>query len=333
MKNWIGICCVFTIVTSSTAAHAQVPLSGYFIARSECPAYQSFGRQTNPGNVTTRVDHAYDLIGKNNHIASYYLIKIDGEPNTRWVAASCGEHVVPADADKAPGPVTDRSERTQDARYILAVSWQPGFCETRPSKAECLSQTKVRFDASHFTLHGLWPQPRSKVYCDVAPAEVALDENNQWTKLPEPVLEEATRKELNEVMPGTQSLLHRHEWTKHGTCYQGETPDKYYQDSLNLMRELNHSGSAFRALFTDNIGKAVTSSEIRDAFDESFGKGAANKIKIACARDGSRTLITEITIGLQGDLDEISMRDAIIAAPNANNIGCTRGIVDPVGLQ
>ena len=44
------------------------------------------------------------------------------------------------------------------AQYVLAVNWQLAFCETRSRLPECRSQTEDRFDASHFTLHGLWPQ-------------------------------------------------------------------------------------------------------------------------------------------------------------------------------
>src|SRR3546814_10932851 len=53
--------------------------------------------------------------------------------------------------------------------FVLAVSWQPAFCETRPAKPECVTQDEDRFDASHFALHGLWPQPRGNVYCGVEP--------------------------------------------------------------------------------------------------------------------------------------------------------------------
>ena len=43
-----------------------------------------------------------------------------------------------------------------DGDMVLAVSWQPGFCETRPRLPECRSQKKSRYDATHFALHGLW---------------------------------------------------------------------------------------------------------------------------------------------------------------------------------
>ena len=60
--------------------------------------------------------------------------------------------------------------------HVLAASWQPAFCETRPAKPECLSQTEDRVDATGFSLHGLWPQPVDNVYCGVPPELRAVDE-------------------------------------------------------------------------------------------------------------------------------------------------------------
>jgi len=315
---------------------AQVKLSGYFIARSECPAFQSIRKQTNPGDITTTVDQAYDLYGKNKASASHYQIQMQADPPRRWVAVGCGEHVVPVDVVTTTPPTqppTPPSPPSGDARYVLAVSWQPAFCETRPTKPECQSQNEDRFDASHFTLHGLWPQPRSNIFCNVTPQEVADDKNHRWASLPELSLADATRQKLNTVMPGTQSFLQRHEWTKHGTCYHGESPDKYFQDALAYMRDLNAADSEIRQLFADHVGRKITAAQVREAFEDRFGDGSSDKIKIACKRDGNRLLITELTIGLQGELDEIPMSEALFAAPRANNIGCSGGIVDPVGLQ
>ena len=187
MKKYACLIAAFAVLVVSRNAPAQVPLTGYFIARSECPAYQSFRRQTNPGNVTTRVDQAYDILAKNKPAGSHYLIKMDAQPTRRWVATSCGEHVVPVDSFiPGPSPVTPTPPVTPGtpvtsggSRYILAISWQPGFCELHSAKPECASQTEDRFDASHFTLHGLWPQPRTVMYCYVSPAAVADDKNKK----------------------------------------------------------------------------------------------------------------------------------------------------------
>jgi len=329
MKIILHIGFILAMLSAVTSVSAEVKLSGYFIARSECPAYQSFRRKTNPGNVSTNIDQAYDLFAKNKQAATHYRIKMDASPKLRWVAVTCGEHVVPVDVIAAP-PIEQPASSALE-NYILAVSWQPGFCETRPSKPECRSQTKDRFDASNFTLHGLWPQPRNNIYCNVAPEVVATDKDKKWGDLAPLVLENETRAELNKVMPGSQSNLHRHEWIKHGSCYNGEPAEVYYKDSIKLMYALNNS--AVRDLFVNNIGKEITSTQIREAFDIHFGDGASDKIKIACKKDGRRRLITEITIALKGDLDELTMADAMLAATNANNVGCNKGIVDPVGLQ
>jgi ribonuclease T2 len=319
------------VFSLSISAQAQIALTGYFIARAECPAFQSIRKQTNPGNVTTQSDHAYNLIGKNNHAASHYLIEMDAEPNRRWVAVSCGEHVVPVDESIVADPDPDVPDPVDPAeRYVLAVSWQPGFCETHRSKPECVSQTAERFDATHFALHGLWPQPINNIYCNVADNIVATDKNSRWQDLPELVLETQTRAELDRVMPGTQSFLQRHEWIKHGTCYNGEPTEKYFADSIALMDQLN--ATAIRDLFADNIGQEITATAIRDAFDDVFGAGAGARVKVSCQDDVNRRLITEITIGLAGDLDELSMAEALFAAPQTS-AGCPRGIVDPAGFQ
>ena len=107
------------------------------------------------------------------------------------------------------------------AQYVLAVNWQLAFCETRSRLPECRSQTEDRFDASHFTLHGLWPQPRSKAYCGVAKTDIAKDKKRRWRDLPWDRLDQTTWKRLQRLMPGTRSGLHKHEWIKHGTCYDG----------------------------------------------------------------------------------------------------------------
>jgi ribonuclease T2 len=216
------------------------------------------------------------------------------------------------------------------AFYILAISWQPAFCEGLPHKPECRSQTEDRFDASHFTLHGLWPQPRDNAYCGVEEGDRRASENGRWDLLPETRLTEATRSELAEVMPGTQSFLDRHEWIKHGTCYPDGRAEAYYRDSLKLMAEIN--GSAVRDYFATMTGKTVRLSDVRRRFDEAFGPGAGERIRIACRDDGRRRLVTEITIGLRGDPSRQGLAE-LMGASRPTNGGCGRFEIDRVGLQ
>lgn len=218
-------------------------------------------------------------------------------------------------------------DRTQ---FVLAISWQPAFCETRPNRPECESQTQTRFDAGNFALHGLWPQPRSRDYCGVDARTVLADENGDWADLPEPRLSAQLRRQLDRIMPGTQSALDRHEWIKHGTCYDGDA-EAYFQDSVDMLEAIN--ASKVRDLFGASIGKELTQELVRAAFDEAFGTGAGDRVRLACVEDGGRRLIGELTIGLTGEIDgPQSFADRIMDARPTDG-GCDGGIVDPVGLQ
>lgn len=217
-----------------------------------------------------------------------------------------------------------------DGDMVLAISWQAGFCETRPRLPECRSQTTSRFDATHFSLHGLWPQPRNQAYCDVSEKTQELDKKRRWSRLAGLGLSTDLQERLLKVMPGARSFLHRHEWVKHGTCYSSDA-EVYYQDSLWLMDKIN--ASPLRTLFAGSIGKQLSGRTIRRAVEKSFGKGSGEKVRIACKRDGRRTIITELTIGLSGRITQSSTISELMLAAPKTRPGCPSGIVDAVGLQ
>ena len=138
-------------------------------------------------------------------------------------AAEQPAKAAPAQTKQPPGP----------GSYVLAISWQPAFCEGNPRKPECRSQTGARFDATHFTLHGLWPQPGTNIYCGVSGAKGRPQPGGRWSDLPRlrpqpphpaPAVEQA--------MPGSQSFLDRYEWVKHGTCYPPPRRRAYYRSRL-----------------------------------------------------------------------------------------------------
>lgn len=225
---------------------------------------------------------------------------------------------------------TAEDDLSAEQQYILAVNWQPSFCELHTYKPECVTQTAQRADARQFSLHGLWPQPIGKVYCSVADTTMAIDSRNHWDKLPPLTLTDDTREQLYTVMPGSHSNLHRHEWFKHGTCY-GDFAEKYFQHSLKMMDALNNS--EVRDLFANNIGRSLTFKTVQEAFDREFGFTAGQKIIMTCAQDDDRTLIVELKIQLAGDLEKLSLPHAIQLAPKISTVDCKYGIVDPVGLQ
>ena len=109
------------------------------------------------------------------------------------------------------------------------------------------------------------------------------------------------------------------------------TPKPISEKSLSLLDEVN--GSAVQALFAGNIGKEVTVGEVRTTFDTAFGSGAGDRVRLSCKRDGSRRLITEITIGLVTQPGDNHKLADLMKASAATDPGCPSGIIDPVGFQ
>jgi ribonuclease T2 len=133
------------------------------------------------------------------------------------------------------------------------------------------------------------------------------------------------------VMPGTQSLLERHEWIKHGSCYPGADAETYFQDAVRLMSTVNTS--SVQGFVAANVGKTIQSADLRAKFDEAFGKGAGDRVRVACKPDGNRQLITEITLGLKGNISAGTSVADLIAASSPTDAGCPAGVIDAVGLQ
>ncbi len=221
-------------------------------------------------------------------------------------------------------------EIKHDGAMVLALSWQPGFCETRPRLRECKSQKEGRYDVANFSLHGLWPQPRRNSYCGVSEGEISKSKNRRWKRLADLELPGPLKQKLSRIMPGSASFLQRHQWIKHGTCYS-KSAEVYFRDSLALMDVVN--ASPVQRLFKNSIGRRLSGGEIRKTFDEAFGEGVGERVRVACKRDGERIIIVEITLGLKGLItDNLDVGKLALASPKTNP-GCPAGIVDPVGLQ
>ena len=159
------------VALSACSAWADVAASGSFVATKDCPAFQSFRKGTNPGGVKIETGRSYPLLEKNASNATHYRIRIDGaSPPERWVSVDCGSYSDEGanDGGLQNSPAGDRLAAGHRAEAILSLSWEPAFCEGHANKRECASATPSGFDATHFTLHGLWPQPRTKQYCNVS---------------------------------------------------------------------------------------------------------------------------------------------------------------------
>ncbi len=302
---------------AGTGAAAFEPLDGTFVAEGACAATirirDTAGTAVLPGDE-------FGLLGANRSDATHYQIRMPGVGD-RWVPVACGRVVAGEGGSGGSDPVGSRE-------YVLAVSWQPAFCESHGDKPECATQTADRFDATHFTLHGLWPQPRSAVYCGVDRATEALDRPDTWRRLPPVELSAELRAALDEVMPGTQSALERHEWIKHGTCY-GSPQEAYFEQAVRLLRQLNDS--SVRAVLAGRIGGEVSAAQLAELFDLSFGEGAGERVAMDCDRDGGRELVVELRLNLAGEITaESRLADLLASAPTARP-ECSIGLIDPVG--
>lgn len=345
---------------SAVPAQATIKLDNSLFATDNCEALQSIKKRSNNGNIRLTPGESYRVIGQNRSSeATHYLLTLeDASPSLRWVSIGCGrldespvaepqpspnetlepESPEPSEPENNPFPPVpsldlpelDTSDRGD---FLLALSWQPAFCETKPTKTECRNQSADSFEAANLTLHGLWPQPRGNDYCGVSAEVELLDKAKRWDELPPIELSQQTRAALAEQMPGYASGLHLHEWYKHGTCYSN-SPEEYYRESLALMDQVNDS--LVQVLFEENLGQRLSGQEIRQAFDQAFGAGAGDKVEVACARDinqGQRVMVQELRILLKGKVEPgTEMADLLAEAPRAN-AGCRDGLVDFAGVD
>ena len=335
---------LFAAVSFATTASAQVKMDGTFTAAKACEAVVSIKKGTNPDHAAIDVGKAYHLLGKNKNDATHYWIEVpNANPKQRWVAIECGStDGTAAQAPVAPTPTQNNvavntpqgtvKHKPQSRGfggdvpyYAFALSWEPTFCEAMRDKTECRAETPSSWEASHFTLHGLWPQPRRNQFCGVDPKLSALDDQHQWDALPEPELSPQTRAALNIAMPGTMSNLQRHEWIKHGTCYPAGTAEQYFEDEMRLAAEVN--ASAVQALFASNIGKKLTAAQIAAKFEESFGKGASGHVQLECDKQGR---IAGFTLNLRGDIPAGADLKTLLAAGDQAQNKCDGGLVDAV---
>lgn len=304
----------------SVQTQAAEKMNACFEATKSCEALRSIRCHTNPGNIHLEVGTQYPLVARNKaNAATHYQLILSGiASERRWVEVACGRVLESCDSSNGASVSVPASDE-----YLLAISWQPSFCETHENKPECRTLTSERYDAHHLALHGLWPQPRSNAYCGVSETDKSIDRRSRWDLLQPLSLDNETRERLAIVMPGYASNLQRHEWIKHGTCY-GKNENGYYADSIQLLDEINNS--AIAALFDTNIGKRINLTEVRQHFDQVFGSGSGNKVNMRCDRKGR---IGELHINLKGDVhNDLSLQQLLKNAADTES-QCKSGIVDP----
>ncbi|KQV98391.1 hypothetical protein [Rhizobacter sp. Root1221] len=248
----------------ATVAGASEPASGSFVAAQSCEAYQSMRKQTNPGGVRVQPGVAYPVREANGPGREWLRVEVPGasEP-LRWVRADCGK-ASGTSASTSTAPPARQSTRTpagaqcsiagQQDSYVLAMSWQPGFCEHvkyEGRKPECDRMAEGRLVVSHLTLHGLWPNRQACGTRYGSCGGAALD------------LRPDTVDYIQPWMPNFffEQAFGRYEWNKHGTCASMDD-DTYFRRAVDAVKTIDRSAAG--QYIAANVGKAIS----RKAFDE-----------------------------------------------------------------
>ncbi|QBS12232.1 ribonuclease T [Legionella geestiana] len=165
--------------------------------------------------------------------------------------------------------------------YVLALSWQPGFCETYghgAGKKECLELSARGHAANHLVLHGLWPNQEA---CGIDYTFCGADMQTHhcdYARLP---LNDATAQLLSVNMPSFSAgtCLERHEWYKHGSCQDSNVND-YFTRAAHFAEAVD--ATPIGVFLRQNRGRTVKAADFADAVDASFGKAYRSRVFIGC---------------------------------------------------
>lgn len=266
-----------TLLFAAFSLHAQaIEVSNVaFYATKTCPTYWSPQQQNNPQAVYIHPDTMYSVEEINKPYPDWLRIKLKHDNSLRWVTSDCGR------IQKTNRAMSLCDNAGMADSYVLALSSQPGFCETygyEAGKPECRKLAKNSYQANHLTLHGLWPNMAAcgqhYGFCGIKPKA------NHCSYAPLP-LSPHVRVELERLMPSFfyGSCLERHEWNKHGSC-QILSADDYFSLAMRLATETDRS--PFGAYLTQKQGKTVKLSELRAVINQTFGSANGGKIDLSC---------------------------------------------------
>ncbi|MDF9391952.1 MULTISPECIES: ribonuclease T2 family protein [Methylococcus] len=309
------------------AVAMAVPVEGTFSAGRDCPAYVSKNKLTNPDGARVTAGKAYPVIEADRRWdARWYRLRLpSANPPERWVGRDCGRLQPGAAAE----PAAERCDVAGQAdAYVLALSWEPAFCELKPDKPECRLADPVAYSARHFSLHGLWPN-KSGCGTDYGFCGEVKQPRRDFCDYPPITLDPVRKASLAEVMPGTASCLERHEWHKHGTCQTAMSSDAYFALAADLTRQFNGSGIA--DFVADRIGRTVRTEEFLARLDAALGRGARDRIGLNCEHG----MLVEIRVNLPSELKPgASLGSLLPLAGKSSGSNCgSRFRLDSMGRQ
>jgi ribonuclease T2 len=331
----IGFAALAIVLFTGIEAWASAAASGTFTAEQTCEAFVSKNKRTNPDNTTITLGERYPVFEVNRpDRPSWYRVRIEGaQPPERWVDKRCGIAVVQiGDGERAATTTRSTMCNTAGLRdsFKLALSWQPAFCEGRPSKPECRIDRPSTYQARNFTLHGLWPN-KKECGTDYNFCGEIRSKPGEFCDYPALELFTAVRDDLERVMPSAAagSCLQRHEWFKHGTCQTEWSVDEYYIRAIDMTRQFNESGVAY--FMARNIGQVVSEEAFFQRVDCALGMGSHQRLQLKCKNGNLVDVYINLPadIGAEEDLGEIIAR----AEPSFRSDCGGQFRVDPIGLR
>lgn len=259
---------------------ASESASGTFTASKSCDAFTSFAKRANPGAVQVSAGTGYVVREVNKVDYDWLRVEVPGaQPSLRWVQRACGTPALEERQASAPRGSADAaggvcSVANKQDSYVLAITWQPGFCEHvnyKGDKPECTAMNKGALPAKTLSLHGLWPNKKEcgTQYGSCSGQTFALSK--------------ATIDQIAPWMPNFfyERTFGAYEWNKHGKC-QSLAPDDYFIKAVSAVKVVNDSEVG--KIVLGNVGKSFRVGDFFARVKASYGDKVANSITLVCAQ-------------------------------------------------
>lgn len=240
--------------------------------------------------------------------------------------------------------------------YVLALSWQPAFCQTWKERdklpEECKDQTEFEDKRRNLTLHGLWPSlPKSFAEvmqltpkptdqeqfwmdfgCAAPPMRNPYVSSKNKCDANDLKLSESFSTKLREYMPGANSktCLDEYEFAKHGVCFKFD-PETYYERSIALNEAVR--ASEVGKFFADNYGKQVNIADLKAAMRKAYGDNAAKGLEWSCSNKDGKKYLTEIRLAILKEKINLDLSPASFEDKTESKNDCIEGLlIDKRGL-
>ncbi|SDF59177.1 MULTISPECIES: ribonuclease I [unclassified Duganella] len=302
MRHYIAAALLTFIVVGASASESA---SGSFVAGKSCEAYSSFAKRSNPGDIKISAGTSYTVREINKTDFDWVRIEVPGaEPKLRWVQRECGKPELEEREERtaARGNGEVCSLPNQQDSYVLAITWQPGFCEHvsyKGKKPECDAMNGGTLAAKNLSLHGLWPNKKecgtNYGSCSGQPFALSKD----------------TIEKVAPWMPNFyyERTFGAYEWNKHGKC-QSLPPDDYFIKAVSAVRVVNESEVG--KIVLGSTGKSFRVNDFFERVKARYGDKVANTITLVCTQ---RKYLQEIRVSLA--LDFATDRDLPQMVANA----------------